>query len=145
MTEDHRDPPREYAMQIAGGSYDWYRQAAIKSRFYHRSTAIAIQVIAAAIPVAAVVAPGNPVIPAILGSAIVVLGALRSTFDWQENYIRFSCAREAVEAERRLYTSHSAPYDDPAVRDRLLIAAVTRIEQEEMSAWTQIAAEPPRQ
>src|SRR5690348_1917452 len=115
-----------YALSVADKSYDWYMTAAKKSRFYHRLTAIAIQLIAAAIPVSAAISPDSSIVPAFLGSAIVVLGGARSIFDWQENYIRFSEAREAVEKERRFYITGAAPYQDPDTKDQSLVTAVTR-------------------
>ncbi|HEX6075437.1 MAG TPA: DUF4231 domain-containing protein [Micromonosporaceae bacterium] len=134
-----------YALGIADGSYEWYRRAAIRSRRNHRISAVALQVIAAAIPVSAVIAPTYSAIPAILGSTIVVLSGLRSTFSWQENYLRFSGAREAVEAERRLYHTGAAPYDEPQTRDQALAAMVSKIEQEEMAGWVKVASQRPKQ
>src|SRR5262245_8361827 len=104
-------------MGIANDSYDWYKRAAIRSRANHRWSAVAIQVVAASIPVSAVFDPTNALVPAVLGAVIVVLGGLRSTFDWHDNYIRFSATREAVERHRRLYRTGAEPYDDPATRD----------------------------
>jgi len=134
-----------YAEQLAEGSYSWYKRAAINSRRYHRASAVLVQIIAAAIPVAAVIAPKDATAPAILGAVIVIVSALRSTFNWQENYLRFSGAREAVEAERRRYRVQAAPYDDPRTKDQILVAAVTKIEQEEMAGWLRSVSEPPRQ
>lgn len=76
---------------------------------------------------------------------VVVLTGLRSIFHWQDNYLRFSAAREAIEAERRSYNTAAEPYDDAGSRDRALAAAVTRIEQEEMRGWIRVAAERPKQ
>jgi Protein of unknown function (DUF4231) len=144
----HKDHGEErsrsaYAQEVAQSSYNWYRQAAIKSRRFHRLTAVSVQVIGAAIPVSAAVAPRNSIILAVFGAMIVVVGGLRSTFNWHESYIRFSRAREVVEAERRLYATAAFPYDDPATRDQELVAAVTRIEQEEMGAWFKIVSRQP--
>jgi Protein of unknown function (DUF4231) len=143
MDRDGDAATPEYAIRVANDSYVWYKRAAIRSRRHHRWSAIAIQVLAAAIPVAAVINPDNATAPAILGAAVVVLGGARSTFDWQENYLRFNASREAVEGQRRLYRTAAHPYDDPATRDRLLVAAVTRIERNEMLTWFKTAAEQP--
>lgn len=99
--------------------------------------------VAASIPVAAVVQPESAVIPAILGGIIVVLSSARGLFYWHENYLRFSRAREAVEGERRLYLTTSPPYENMTTRDGMLVSRVTQIEQEEMGTWLQIAAEKP--
>ncbi|ACU69444.1 hypothetical protein Caci_0494 [Catenulispora acidiphila DSM 44928] len=130
-----------YALGLANGSYDWYRQAAIHARQRHRISAIGSQVAAAAIPVSAVIAPHNATVPAILGAVIVVVTSLRSTFNWQENYLRFNGAREAVEAERRRYHTTSAPYGDPTSRDQILAAMISKIEQEEMAGWVKVVSE----
>ena len=134
-----------YAALLADESYSWYRNAAIRSRRRHRISATLLQALAAAIPVSAAISPRNAVVPAVLGAAIVVLSGLRTTFNWQENYLRFSSAREAVEAQRRLYRLGAAPYDDPNTRDRTLAEHVTAIEQDEMASWLRIVSEPRRQ
>ncbi|MFF6994813.1 DUF4231 domain-containing protein [Streptomyces sp. NPDC008313] len=129
-----------YAMDVADGSYAWYRTAAIKARRYFRLTEVLQLLLSAAIPVSAVLRPGNAQIPAVLGGLVVVITGLRSAFHWQDDYLRFSQAREAVEAERRLYRTRSVPYDNEATRNRNLVHSVTRIEQQEMGTWVQLAS-----
>ena len=133
-----------YALTLANDSYQWYRDAAIRSRRYYKVSETALIIVAAAIPVSAAIAPGNSIAPAILGSVVVVLSGVRTIFHWQDNYLRFSGAREAVEAERRLYFTGAKPYDDPATRDQLLATMVSRIEKEEMRGWVRVAAERPK-
>ncbi len=143
MTSDASAKP-SYAMTIANESYDWYRTRAIDARRAHRVSESMLLIVSAAVPTAAVLLPHDARLPAIFGAIAVVLAGLRSLFHWQDNYIRFSLAREAVESERRLYHTSAYPYDDPATRDRLLAAAVTRIEHDEMSTWIVIAKERPK-
>lgn len=100
--------------------------------------------IAAAIPASAALMHNDARVPAVLGALIVVLAGLRSVFHWQENYLRYSGAREAIEAQRRLYLTEATPYADPATRDQELADAITRIEQEEMAGWIKVAAERPK-
>ena len=130
-----------YAFNLANESFRWYRTAAIRSRKRHRISAIAVLVVAAVIPVVAAFWPKNAMIPAVLGAGVVVISGARSIFHWEENYFRFSGAREAIEAERRLYLTGSSPYDSQETRDRILAAAVTSIEQQEMAGWLKLAAE----
>jgi hypothetical protein len=133
-----------YALQLANESFDWYRLAAIRSRRLYKFSETALLAVAAAIPSSAVVVPNDATVPAILGSVVVVLTGCRSIFHWQENYLRFSSAREAVEAERRLYNTGADPYADATSRDQVLVVAVTRIETDEMAGWVKVAAERPR-
>ena len=130
-----------YAFSLADKSHQWYRTAAIRSRRSHRAASIIVLIVAASIPVSAAIAPRNSLVPAVLGGVIVVISGLRSIFHWDENYVRFSGAREAVEAERRLYRTKSRPYDQLETRDQVLAAKITSIEQQEMAGWIKIAAE----
>ncbi len=133
-----------YAMTIANGSYGWYRDAAIRSRRMYRVSETTVLIVSAAIPASAAIAPHNAITPAVLGALVVILSGLRAIFHWQDNYLRFSSAREAVEAERRSYNTGSAPYEDPATRDQVLAATISRIEQAEMGGWLKIAAQRPK-
>lgn len=97
-----------------------------------------------AIPVSAVMLPARLSIPAVLGAGLVILTGLRNVYHWHDNYVRFSRAREAVNAEIRMYLTGSTPYDSPAKRDQILVAAVTRIEQQEMGQWVRAVSQRPR-
>ncbi|TXS48726.1 DUF4231 domain-containing protein [Streptomyces sp. uw30] len=127
-------------MRVANGSYDWYHRAAIRARRNFRLSETLLLLVSAAIPVSAVLASRSTEVPAVLGGIVVVITGLRSVFHWQDDYLRFSEAREAVEAERRLYYTGADPYADPRTRDRTLTASVTRIEQRELGTWVQIAS-----
>jgi hypothetical protein len=132
---------RDHALEIANNSYDWYRQAAIKARRYYRISELVQILISTAIPVSAVLDSSNVKLPAILGALIMALTGLRSVFHWHDDYLRFSSAREAVEAERRLYITGGDPYADPDSRARILAAKVTQIERGEMENWIQLASQ----
>jgi hypothetical protein len=128
------------ALDLANTSYEWYKTAAIRSRNSYRASEITLIVISASILVTAAVSPHSAIAPAFLGALVVIVAGMRATFHWQENYLQFSAAREAIEAERRLYCVGSNPYDDPSSMDQRLTISVSRIEQEEMTGWTKIAA-----
>jgi hypothetical protein len=134
----------EYAMGLLDGSYEWYRRAAIRSRRNYKVSETVLLVVAAGIPTSAVLVQKSGTVPAILGALVVVLTGLRSIFHWQDNYLRFSAAREALEAERRSYNTRATPYDDEAARDQILAASVSRIERAEMGGWLQVAAPRPK-
>ncbi|WP_091409867.1 DUF4231 domain-containing protein [Friedmanniella luteola] len=141
MTRDD-EADSAYAMRVADESYGWYRKAAIRSRRAHRISAVAIQIVAASIPVSVAIAPAKPIITAILGAAIVLLSSLRAIFNWQEDYLRFSSSREAVEQERRRYRLGVEPYADPNTRSGLLAERVSAIERDEMSGWLKTVTKP---
>jgi hypothetical protein len=133
-----------YAMALATESFNWYKRHAVSSRRAYKCSETALVIVAAAIPTSAAIAPHNVIVPAVLGAVVVILSGLRSVFHWQDNYLRFSGAREAVEAERRLYETGAAPYADETSKDQILAAAISRIEQEEMAGWVKVAAARPK-
>jgi uncharacterized protein DUF4231 len=131
-------------MGLADASYEWYRTHAVRSRRNFKISETVLIVVAAAVPTSAVLLPDDTTVPAILGAVIVVLTGLRSIFHWQDNFLRFSGAREAVEAERRLYITRAKPYDDDSTKEQVLAAAISRIEQQEMRGWVEVAAARPK-
>lgn len=144
MAHDESEATVGYALSLADDSYAWYLGAAIRSRRAYKISETSLLGVTAAVPISAVIWPDSSLVPAIFGSVAVFIAGLRAIFHWHDNYLRFTAAREAIEAERRRYRTEDHPYDDASSRDRRLAEAVTRIEQEEMSAWIRIAAEKPR-
>lgn len=142
MADTSEEMPTDpgYAMSIADESYNWYRTAAIHTRRWYRVSETSVLVVSAAIPATAAIVPHNAIPPAVLGAIVVIISGLRAIFHWQDNYLRFSGAREAIEAERRLYYTGATPYEDPATRDQFLAASISRIEQAEMGGWLKVAA-----
>jgi Protein of unknown function (DUF4231) len=134
----------DYAIKLADDSYRWYERASIRSRKAYKLSETITLLIAATVPASAVITPDNATVPAILGTTVVVLTGLRSVFHWQDNYLRFSQAREAVNAERRLYHIRAEPYDNSSTRDQNLVRNISRIEQEEMGTWITIATPRPK-
>ena len=132
-----------YAMRLANDSYDWYKARAAHSRAAYKVSETALLIVSAAIPTNAAIFPDDVIVPALLGGVVVVLAGLRAVFHWQDNYLRFSAAREAIEAERRSYNTGAKPYDDRATRDQILAAAVSKIEHAEMAGWNKIASPRP--
>lgn len=141
MSESGEEPESGYALTVANESYEWYRSRAIRSRRSYRLLEILFLAFSTAIPVSAVAWPEKALIPAFLGAALVLLTGLRSIYHWHENYVRFSRARESVNAELRMFLTSSDPYTDPETKHQLLVAAVTRIEQQEMGHWSRIVSQ----
>jgi hypothetical protein len=139
MSDDQHDPTT-YAPGLAQAAYDWYQVHANRARVLHWTSEVTVLVVAAAIPVAAVISPDDALAPAILGAVLVVLTGLRTIFHWHENYIRFAASRERIKAEQRAYRVRAAPYDDLFTRDQVLVAAISRIEGEDLGEWVEIAS-----
>ncbi|MEU7632013.1 DUF4231 domain-containing protein [Nocardia sp. NPDC049220] len=132
-----------YALQVADESYGWYFTAAKRARRRYRTSEVVQLLTSAAIPIAALVIEGNTLVPACLGAIVVITTGLSSIFHWHDNYLRFSQAREAVEAQRRRYRTQAPPYENPRTRDQVLTDSITAIERREMGSWLEIAGNRP--
>lgn len=131
-----------YAISVANDSYEWYKRHTMLARRAYKLSEIAVISISAAVPATLAIDPDQTILVAILGAVVVVISGLRSVYHWQDDYLRFSQAREAVEAERRLYRMGSGKYVDVEARDAILVEAITRIEQQETREWAKIATPP---
>jgi hypothetical protein len=125
-------------LDVANESFEWYKSHAIRTRRADRISELAILACSTSIPVATSLLHHSSGFSAIAGGAVALLTGCRSAFKWHDNYLRFSRAREAIEGERRQFRTRSVPYDDVVERGRLLVAAVTRIERNEMYSWLRI-------
>jgi hypothetical protein len=135
------DTDNQLGLRLAADSYEWFRRAANRDRWAYRIIDITILAVSAVIPLAAVFASHREVVPAVLGAIVVVASGLRTIFRWQENYLRFVTAREAIKQEQRKYLVGAEPYADPATREAELVEAVSRIENDEMNAWKKLAGD----
>lgn len=116
----------------------WYGRCAARARDRYRILEITLLIVGASISVAALAWPGNGVPAAVLGGIVVVLTGLRQVFHWQENYVRFTGACQALKQERRRYDVGDPPYDDPNLRDRKLMDVVNTVEAQETQGWAQL-------
>ena len=71
----------------------------------------------------------------------MIASGLRTTFRWQENFVRFATAREAIKQEQRKFLVGAEPYQDASTRDAALVEAVSRVESDEMTAWKKLAGD----
>lgn len=116
----------------------WYGTYAARSRDRYRILEIALLAVGASISVAALAWPGNGVPAAVLGGVVVILTGLRQIFHWQENYVRFTWAFQALNQERRRYDVGDPPYNDPFLRDRKLMEVINAVERQETEGWARL-------
>jgi hypothetical protein len=131
------------ALSRLKNSFKYYSEHAGASRRRHQILEVALLAAASSIPVTALTVPGNGVVTAIIGAVVVVLAGLRQIFHWNENFMRFTQACQALQAERWRYELELAPYDDPNSREKILIDAVIRIETDETGSWIEIQRHTP--
>lgn len=127
------------ALREARTAYDWYVRNGAASRTRYQVSEVVLVCVAAAVPIAGILAPDDARLPAILGAVVVALTGLRAIFHWRDNWMRFSLASTAIKAEIRLYELGAPPYDDPTTRDAALIHNVNGVERSETSGWMSLA------
>lgn len=132
------DPSPSPSLSEVDRLMGWYATNAVHSRGRHYIVEVALLVVGASVPVAALALPGNGVPAAVLGGIVVVLTGLRQVFHWHDNYVRFTAACQALKHERLKYMVFEPPYDDPATRDRSLVDVMNSIEEQETRGWTRL-------
>ncbi|BEP12197.1 hypothetical protein acdb102_05080 [Acidothermaceae bacterium B102] len=132
-------PDTSAALDEARSSFDWYERNAKASRLRYQISEVVLVCVAAAVPIAGILAPSDARLPAVLGAVVVALTGLRAIFHWRDNWMRFSLAGSAIKAEIRLYGLHADPYSDLASRDAVLIRNINSVEHSETSGWMSLA------
>jgi Protein of unknown function (DUF4231) len=127
------------ASREAQALFYWYVDNARSSRFRYQVSEVILLVVAASVPIAGILTPGDARLPAALGAVVVMLTGLRSVFHWHDNWTRFSMACASLKAELRLYDQRVPPYDDPT-RDDVLVKNVNNVELTETTQWMRLAS-----
>jgi hypothetical protein len=111
----------------------WYRTTSKKAcGLSHRSEVLNLAL--AALAPAVTLTVDQPVIGALLGTAAVIVGGIRSVYWWQENWISRSRTRYAIEREITYYKHRVPPYDTTACA-ATLVTTVEEITEAEGRAW----------
>jgi hypothetical protein len=134
--------PGDDPLEVLGEQFDWYRSHAKSSGQRYRVLEVTLLVVAASVPVSAVVS--DSWVTAALGAVVVVLTGLRSIFSWQEDWLRFTEAWQQLQFARTLYVNRLPPYDDDANRVSRLVLRVQEIQAAETRGWLSLRAEDRR-
>jgi hypothetical protein len=132
------DAPESYARSEAERVFRWYARNARASRYRFQFSEMFLLAASAAVPVAGILTPGNARPAAIIGAAMVVLTGFRSVFHFYDNWTRFAGTCAAINAELRLYEASVGPYDDPALRDEMLLRKINSAELTETARWMKL-------
>ena len=111
----------------------WYRTTSKRAcGLSHRFEVLNLAL--AALAPAVTLTVDQPVIGALLGTAAVIVGGIRSTYRWQENWISRSRTRYAIEREITYYKHRIPPYDTTSSAANL-VKTVEEISEAEGRAW----------
>jgi hypothetical protein len=128
---DAEDAPKP--RNDAEASFWWYSRHAKQSRRLYRLSEVLVLVAGAMVPVSALLTD-DAIAPAILGASIVVLTGLRTTFNWHDNWLRFTAACVALRTEDIRFEHKIEPYDRDDALD-VLAMRVRAIEEAETQSW----------
>ncbi|WP_242908340.1 DUF4231 domain-containing protein [Actinomadura terrae] len=127
-------------------SWRWYARSATRARFSYYGLELSSLLVAATIPVSAVVWKSSTV-AAVLGAVLVLVTGIRQVVGWHENWMSFSQTRHQIEKEIALYDMKHGPYGQAEDPRALLCATVLEIAEGEGQRWTarraQASAAPP--
>lgn len=113
--------------------WHWYRTTSKNACRRSHGVEVLNLVLAALAPAVTVILD-QPVIGAALGTAAVIVGGVRSTFRWHENWISRSRTRYAIEREIAYYKHHVTPYDTGNSL-AILVKAIEEITEAEGRTW----------
>ncbi|MGJ8681029.1 DUF4231 domain-containing protein [Paraglaciecola sp.] len=130
---------QEYISQRLDEQLNWYdkkSQRAQKLFKWFRTTEIL-----AAVSIPFIAGFSNEEFPlaivvAILGALIVLIAAVISLNQFQENWIEYRTTCESLRQEKYLYLTHTQPYSEDS-RFNLLVQRVEAIISKENSHWSQ--------
>jgi hypothetical protein len=120
------------------GAMDFYDRSARRSKVWYQTLRVLTMVLAASIPVVAVL-DGSAVITAVLGSAIVVIEGFQQLFQFHERWVGYRKTWNVLDQERRLYEAGAGPYHGVADTGKLLSERMTSIMSVENTDWVALA------
>ena len=89
----------------------WYDRKSISAQSTHKWLRWIQIVVAALVPVAALVFPHDAIVAGLLGAVIVVLSGFQEIGAYQRNWIKYRSTCEALRHEKYLYAGRAGPYD----------------------------------
>lgn len=136
--------PDDYIAQRVDGQIAWYRDKGGRAQRKFKTLRIIEMVSAAVIPLAAGFMPVIPcgnLMAAVLGVVVAVCAAMIGLGNYQEIWIEYRTASEALKHQKYLFLTRSAPYEtDEAFA--LFVQCVEGLISKENSAWSQHVRPP---
>jgi hypothetical protein len=132
-------PPSSVAVTGIANSLHWYDERARSNRLSYQSLRLANIALAAAVPVLTT-SSAPKLATAIVGGTIVIIEGIQQVFRFQDRYIAYRSAWNALDREKRLYDSRAGRYADNSTPERTLAERVDAVLAEETTRWAHSAA-----
>lgn len=113
----------------------WYDKKSGQSQSAYKRAKVVQLVVAAAVPVSAVLGPPQ-VVTAALGAVVLTLEAIQQLFQWQTTWVQYRSTAEALKHERYLYLACAGPYVGED-RHRVLAEQIEGLVSQEHAKWSQ--------
>lgn len=148
MTQRDRSGATESAADETGEPDSGYRRLDDQIRWYDRKTLNAQRaykllrsaqiVVAALVPVAALIRPDQAIIPGLLGAVILILSGFQELGSYQRNWVKYRTTCETLRHEKYFYLGRAGPYeglDEKEARTEL-VNRVEALVSEEHTQWS---------
>ncbi|MEM8628163.1 MAG: DUF4231 domain-containing protein [Pseudomonadota bacterium] len=115
----------------------WFDRNASTSQRSHKMLRFSQIMLAALIPVSALLSPGSALAPGLLGAAVLILDGALELGAYQRNWVNYRRRAELLRREKHLYEGAAGPYQgmDPEDARRTLIVRVEDVIGQETTDW----------
>lgn len=140
---DNQDKTTEYVQRTTL----WYDRAATRNMNIFIVLKVAQISIAAGIPVVSLVTSLRdiqPIIAGVAGALLVVIEGVQQTCQFQQRWIQFRSACEALRREQSLFQALAGPYRSIADPEASLAERVNEIVASENNSWKLLYSQPSK-
>lgn len=129
------------ALGIAQKQLQWYKANKTRARLAYYGIELLAIALSSLVAIAGTLGWGAAV-PAVAGSLLVALAAIRTLFQRRESWIAWAASEAALEHAIDFYVAKLEPYDGPD-GDRQLVRRVWEVRNNETEAWKSRVSSPP--
>jgi len=116
----------------------WYDRKTLDAQRAYKLLRSAQIVVAALVPVAALIRPDQAIIPGILGAVILIISGFQELGSYQRNWVKYRTTCETLRHEKYFYLGRAGPYeglDEKEARTEL-VNRVEALVSEEHTQWS---------
>lgn len=115
----------------------WYDQKTIDAQRIYKLLRSAQIVVAALVPVTALLFRDQAIIPGLLGALVLILSGFQELGAYQRNWVKYRTTCETLRHEKYFYLGRTGPYDglDDDEAQKTLVNRVEALVSEEHTQW----------
>ena len=116
----------------------WYDRKTLDAQRAYKLLRSAQIIVAALVPVTALIFRDQAIIPGLLGAVILILSGFQELGAYQRNWIKYRTTCETLRHEKYVYLGRAGPYDGLDEEDarKELVNRVEALVSEEQTQWS---------